>query len=236
MRKAGAVTAVAMERMLRRVAKAVSDERVLAAMRAVPREEFVPSDQRRNAYEDAALPIGAGQTISQPLIVGMMSEALELQGGERVLEIGTGSGYQAAILAELAAEVVTVELIDTLRQRAQAALAHLGVSSVLCLPAGPSLGAPEHAPFDAAIVTAAAPDVPGALLEQLGECGRIVIPVGSREQQELTVVTKTAGGARRRAPTPCRFVPLVGPGGFPPAKRRGWRWPGRPDGPGPRAG
>ncbi len=229
------MTAAAMERMLRRVAEVVSDERVLEAMRAVPREEFVPSQQRRNAYEDAALPIGAGQTISQPLIVGMMSEALELRGGERVLEIGTGSGYQAAVLAELAAEVVTVEVIDSLRQRAEEALARLGVSNVLCLRAGPSLGAPEHAPFDAAIVTAAAPDVPEALLEQLRECGRIVIPVGSREHQELTVVTKTATGARRRTLTPCRFVPLVGPGGFP-AARSGWRWPGRPNGPGPTAG
>ena len=213
--------------MLRRIAQEVKDERVLRAMREVPREEFVPDHLRRSAYEDAALSIGERQTISQPLIVGMMTEALELSGEEHVLEIGTGSGYQAAVLARLAAGVVTVERIDVLRERAQETLQRMGVTNVRCEPAGEPLGAPEHAPYNAIIVTAAAPEVPGVLLEQLRQGGRLVIPVGSRWEQELIAVTKTADGAPSRLITGCRFVPLVGPGGFPESEVAGF-----PDDPG----
>ena len=203
------------DRMLQRVAEEVRDERVLRAMRAVPREQFVPALLRHSAYEDAALAIGEQQTISQPLIVGMMTEALALAGEEHVLEIGTGSGYQAAVLARLAADVVTVERIDALRERAEATLERLGVTNVRCLPAGEVLGAPEHAPYDAIVVTAAAPEVPAALMEQLGVGGRMVVPVGGRHEQELLVVRKTEEGTERHVLTLCRFVPLLGAGGFP---------------------
>ncbi len=201
--------------MLSRVAGEVADERVLRAMRGVPREEFVPAELRRFAHADAALAIGERQTISQPLIVGLMTEALTLRGDERVLEIGTGSGYQAAVLARLAATVVSVERIEVLRLRARETLERLGVGNVVCLPDGDLPGAPEHAPYDAIMVTAAAPEVPEALLEQLSEGGRLVIPVGSRRRQELIAVTRTAAGTERCTLTACRFVPLVGPGGFP---------------------
>jgi protein-L-isoaspartate(D-aspartate) O-methyltransferase len=147
------------------------DPRVLEAMRAVPRHEFVPDDVRPLAYADAALPIGRGQTISQPLIIGMMTEALALEGSERVLEIGTGSGYQAAVLARA---VVTVEIVDELRERAAATLAKLGVANVHVVPARDDPGAPELAPFDAILVAAAAPAVPPALLAQLNDGGRLV--------------------------------------------------------------
>ena len=200
--------------MLRQVAERIRDARVLRAMSEVPRDEFVPEHQRRHAYEDAALSIGQGQTISQPLIVGLMTEALELVGTEHVLEIGTGSGYQAALLAQLAAHVVTVERVDELRERARRTLERLGVTNVVCLPAGEQLGAPEHAPYHAITVTAAAPAVPATLLEQLRPGGRLVIPVGSRREQELVVVTPTADGVQQRWLTACRFVPLLGPGGF----------------------
>ena len=201
--------------MLSRVAGEVADERVLRAMRGVPREQFVPAELRRFAHADAALAIGERQTISQPLIVGLMTEALTLRGDERVLEIGTGSGYQAAVLARLAATVVSVERIEVLRLRARETLERLGVGNVVCLPDGDLPGAPEHAPYDAIMVTAAAPEVPEALLEQLSEGGRLVIPVGSRRRQELIAVTRTAAGTERCTLTACRFVPLVGPGGFP---------------------
>jgi len=201
--------------MLSRVAGEVADERVLRAMREVPREEFVPAELRRFAHHDAALAIGERQTISQPLIVGLMTEALALLGDEHVLEIGTGSGYQAAVLARLAATVVSVERIAVLHRRARDTLQRLGVTNVLCLPDGERPGAPDHAPYDAIIVTAAAPEVPEPLLGQLREGGRLVIPVGSRRQQELLAVTITAAGTEHRTLTACRFVPLLGPGGFP---------------------
>ena len=208
------MSASAVDRMLQIVADAVQDPRVIAAMRAVPREQFVPRRERPRAYADAALDIGQRQTISQPLIVGMMTEALELQGDEHVLEIGTGSGYQTAILARLAADVVTVERIDALRARADEALRGLGCENVRCMAAGEVLGAAEHAPYDAVIVTAAAPGIPESLLEQLRSGGRIVIPVGSRGSQDLIVATKTAAGTTRRSLGLCRFVPLIGAGGF----------------------
>ena len=205
----------AVERMIRRVAGQVRDPRVLAALRAVPREAFVPSGLRRYAYDDTPLAIGGGQTISQPLIVGMMSEAAALTGDERVLEVGTGSGYQAAVLAQIAREVVTVERIDGLRRRARATLDRLGVRNVRCRPAGPLLGAAAEAPFDAILVTAAAPAVPEVLTRQLADCGRLVIPVGSRFEQELLVVTRRGDRLSQRSLGRCRFVPLIGEGAFP---------------------
>lgn len=207
----------AREELVREIAREVRDERVLDVMREVPRERFVPPDVRPWAYEDHALAIGEGQTISQPLIVAMMTEALALEGGERVLEIGTGSGYQAAILARLAREVVSVEVHDPLRERAIEVLRDLGVTNVRCLAAGDDLGAPGLAPFDAIIVTAAAPEVPWALLEQLAPEGRIVIPVGDRDEQDLLVIQRHADGSHEETSLGgCRFVPLLGPGGFEP--------------------
>jgi protein-L-isoaspartate(D-aspartate) O-methyltransferase len=205
--------------LVQEVARDVHDERVLRALLEVPRERFVPPQFRAFAYENEPLAIGEGQTISQPLIVAMMSEALALMGTERVLEVGTGSGYQAAILARLAAEVVTVEVYDSLRATAEATLRDLRVTNVHCLAADGGddavLGAPELAPFDAIIVTAAAPVVPSALLAQLGTGGRLVIPVGSRNEQELLVVTSNpAGHLEQRSLGGCRFVPLLGPAGF----------------------
>ena len=205
----------AVARMIRRVAGQVRDRRVLAALREVPRDAFVPAGLRRFAYAESALPIGGAQTISQPLIVGMMTEAAALAGDERVLEVGTGSGYQAAVLARLAREVVTVERVDALRYRARATLARLGVRNVRCLPAGRELGAADEGPFDAIVVTAAAPAVPDALVAQLADGGRLVIPVGTRREQELLVVTRHGDRLAQRSLGGCRFVPLIGEGAFP---------------------
>ncbi|MYI83156.1 MAG: protein-L-isoaspartate(D-aspartate) O-methyltransferase [Chloroflexi bacterium] len=208
----------AREEMVRFVSREVRDRRVLDAMRTVPRHEFVPPDLRGFAYEDSALPIGRDQTISQPLIVGLMPEAAALagpDGGERVLELGAGSGYQAAVLAHLAAEVVTVERIEELRIAAAQRLAQLGLRNVRCLAAGERLGAPDEGPFDAILVTAAAPSIPPGLVAQLAERGRLVIPVGDRLGQELLVVTKRGGRVRQRSLGGCRFVPLIGDEAFP---------------------
>jgi protein-L-isoaspartate(D-aspartate) O-methyltransferase len=170
---------------------------------------------RRYAYEDAALPIGEGQTISQPLIVGVMTEALSLDGDEHVLEIGTGSGYQAAILARLARDVVTVEIVEGLRERATRTLARLGFGNVEVLPSGPVLGAPELGPYDAIVVTAVAPEIPQALIEQLVPGGLLVIPVGAgADDQQLWLVQRTDEGMTRTSLGGVRFVPLRGPGGF----------------------
>lgn len=196
------------------VAQEVQDPRVLEAIRAIPRERFVQEHLRRYAYEDSPLPIGRGQTISQPTIVGMMTEALALTGDERVLEIGTGSGYQAAVLARLCRELVTVEVIDELREGAERVLHALGITNVRVLRATDELGAPALGPYDAIIVTAAAPSVPAPLLEQLAVGGRLVIPVGTREEQRLVLVTRTTDGTTTRNLGACRFVPLVGPHGF----------------------
>lgn len=200
--------------MLRHIAEDVSDERVLEAMAAVPRDAFVPPRQRREAYDDRALAIGYAQTISQPLIVAIMTEALELQGDERVLEIGTGSGYQAAILGRIAAEVVTVERVPELYERARATLAEQGADNVVCLLAGDELGAADRGPFDAIIVTAALPELPPALVAQLRDGGRIVAPVGSRGLQELVVAKRRGATLDVRELGPCRFVPVLGSGGF----------------------
>jgi protein-L-isoaspartate(D-aspartate) O-methyltransferase len=194
--------------------RGITDERVLAAMGRVPRELFVPEDLRGHAYEDGALPIGLGQTISQPYIVGAICQLLALSGDERVLDVGTGSGYQAAVLAELAAEVVTIERLPELAARARAALVGAGLERVEVLVGDGSRGVPERAPYDAVAVAAAAPEVPGALYEQLAAGGRLVLPRGSRFGQELVLVVRTADGPVERASVPCRFVPLVGDEGF----------------------
>jgi len=204
-------------RLLAELRHDIRDERVLATMASVPREKFVPDDLRAFAYENRPLPIGHGQTISQPLIVAMMTEALELKGDEKVLELGTGSGYQAAILAELTARVVTVERIAPLAEQATAVLAELGYDNVQVHLAGDTLGWPEEAPYEGILVTAAGPDVPPALIEQLAPQGRLVIPVGAHDVQELLLVTNSPGGLTTKRLGPCRFVPLVGAGGWPSA-------------------
>lgn len=200
------------EHQLRR--RGISDERVLRAMARVPRELFVPEDLRQYAYEDGALPIGHGQTISQPFIVATICALLSLDGHERVLDIGTGSGYQAAVLAELAAEVVTVERVPELAEGVWAALAEAGYERVDVRIGDGSLGIPERAPFAAIAVAAATPSVPPALYAQLEEGGRLVVPRGSRLGQELVLVERTADGPRERASLACRFVPLLGEEGF----------------------
>jgi len=192
----------------------IRDERVLAAMASVPREKFVSDDLRAFAYENRPLPIGYGQTISQPLIVAMMTEALDLKGDEKVLELGTGSGYQAAILAELTAQVITVERIAPLAERAAAVLAELGYHNVQVHLVGDTLGWPEEAPYEGILVTAAAPAIPLALVEQLAPLGRLVIPVGAHDVQELLLATNGPDGLTSKRLGPCRFVPLLGAGGW----------------------
>lgn len=205
---------------LRRTATA--DQRVLDAIANVPREAFVAHGLRSYAYEDTALPTEAGQTISQPTIVAIMTAALDLHEHDRVLEIGTGSGYQAAILARLCAHVVTTELVESLRASAVDRLQSLGISNVTVLRAGDELGAPERGPYDAIIVTAAAPAVPPPLIAQLRPGGRIVIPVGSLDAQELLLVRLRAdGGTEKMSLGECRFVPLLGPHGFGPIEGDG---------------
>ncbi len=194
--------------------RGITDERVLAAMGRVPRELFVPESMRALAYEDGALPIGSGQTISQPFIVAAICSLLELAGDERVLDVGTGSGYQAAVLAELVRDVTTIELVPELYERARAVLADAGYGYVDVRLGDGSLGVPERAPFDAVAVAAAAPTVPNALYEQLVEGGRLVVPRGTRWGQELVQVVKSEHGPVERESIPCRFVPLVGAGGF----------------------
>lgn len=196
------------ERQLRR--RGIRDERVLDAMARVPRELFVPTELRERAYADAALPIGWGQTISQPYMVALICEELVLRGGERVLDVGTGSGYQAAVLAELAGEVHSIERIAPLAARARAALAAAGYGDRVDVHVGDGTrGLPEHAPFDAIAVAAAAPEPPPALYEQLRERGRLVLPVGARLEQRLEVVVRTPEGPATLRSVPCRFVPLV---------------------------
>jgi protein-L-isoaspartate(D-aspartate) O-methyltransferase len=192
----------------------IRDQRVLAAMARIPREKFVSDDLRPFAYDNRPLPIGHGQTISQPLIVAMMTEALDLKGDEKVLELGTGSGYQAAILAELTARVVTVERIAPLAEQAATLLAELGYENVQVHLAGDTLGWPEEAPYEGILVTAAAPDVPPVLVEQLAPQGRLVIPVGAQDVQDLLLIINNRGGLGIKRLGPCRFVPLLGAGGW----------------------
>ena len=200
--------------LLRYLDHEIADNRVVDAMRRVPREAFVSREQYHAAYDDRPLSIGFGQTISQPFIVALMVQALELRGDEKVLELGTGSGYEAAILAELAQKVVTVECIPELAESAKQVLDKLGYSNIEVHIAGRTLGWPEGAPYDAIIVSAGAPTVPQVLLEQLTWNGRLVIPVGSRWQQELLRVTKLRKGDNIENLGGCYFVPLIGEGAW----------------------
>ena len=189
--------------------RGIEDERVLAAMARVPRELFLPPELQEAAYADAALPIGDGQTISQPYMVALICEQLALHGGERVLDVGTGSGYQAAVLAELGAEVHTIERIEELAEQARANLAAAGYDRVEVHVGDGTLGLPEHAPFEAIAVAAAAPGLPQRLYDQLEPRGRLVVPVGGPDGQWLEVVVRTPEGPAILRTVPCRFVPLV---------------------------
>ena len=192
----------------------IADARVLEAMEHVPREAFVPDDLRRRAYDDAALPIGSGQTISQPYMVARILEELGLDGDERALDVGTGSGYQAAVLARLAKEVHSIERIPELAEQARRNLEAAGVDDVNVNVGDGSRGLPEHAPYDAIAVAAAAPGFPNALYEQLKVGGRLVVPVGGRRGQRLEVIVRSPEGPAVIRSVPCRFVPLVGEEGF----------------------
>ncbi len=194
--------------------RGIMDERVLAAMGRVPRELFVPDSVAHLAYEDGALPIGFGQTISQPFIVATICSLLGLSGSERVLDVGSGSGYQAAVLAELAAEVVSIERVPELGESAREALRRAGYANVEVRVGDGSLGLPERAPYDAIAVAAAAPVIPPALYEQLVEGGRLVLPRGGRWGQDLVLVERASGGPVERRSVSCRFVPLLGEEGF----------------------
>ena len=200
------------EQQIRR--RGIRDPRVLAAMLAVPRHSFVSPDSIEEAYNDRPVPIGEDQTISQPYVVASMTEALELAGSERVLEIGTGSGYQTAILSALAAEVHTVENIASLAQDARQRLARLGYRNVHFHVGDGTLGWPEAAPYDAILVTAASPQIPAPLAEQLAEGGRMVVPLGSAETQQMARIRRHGGELITSLLYPCRFVPLIG--------RHGW--------------
>jgi protein-L-isoaspartate(D-aspartate) O-methyltransferase len=191
-------------------ARGVRDPRVLAALRTVPRHEFVPAEQRASAYEDEPLPIGEGQTISQPYMVAAMTEALALRGGERVLEIGTGSGYQAAVLAELARDVYTIEIVQALADSAKERLARLGYGRVHVKHGDGWAGWPEAAPFQAIVVTAAPGRVPEALVAQLAQGGRMVLPLGDAEHQALWLLVREETGVRRQWLMDVRFVPMTG--------------------------
>jgi protein-L-isoaspartate(D-aspartate) O-methyltransferase len=201
------------ERQLRK--RHIRSERVLEAMSEIPRHEFVPPESRDSAYEDRPLPIGEGQTISQPYMVASMTQTLELCGVERVLEIGTGSGYQAAVLSRMAAEVFTIESRTALALSARERLARLGYASVHVHAGDGTLGLPDLAPFDAILVAAAAPEIPAPLAAQLAEGGTLVIPIGGSDNQELVRARKRDGQLVLENLYPCRFVPLIG--------RHGWQ-------------
>jgi protein-L-isoaspartate(D-aspartate) O-methyltransferase len=199
--------------------RGVASPRVLEALLSVPRHEFVPVEFQADAYADKPLPIGEGQTISQPFMVGAMTEALELTGSERVLEIGTGSGYQAAVLSLLAREVISIESHTSLALAAQERLARFGYANVHVHNGDGSLGFADCAPYDAILITAAAPEIPPLLASQLCDGGRLVIPVGSQENQELLQARKAGGVLHTRVLFDCKFVPLLG--------RYGWKRPDR---------
>ncbi|PIU55239.1 MAG: protein-L-isoaspartate O-methyltransferase [Chloroflexi bacterium CG07_land_8_20_14_0_80_51_10] len=201
-------------RLIRHLRQEISNDRVIRAMERVPRELFVPPPSQHLAYEDIPLPIEMGQTISQPFIVALMTDALELSGQERVLEVGTGSGYQAAILAELAHLVISVERHQRLIELASRTLNSLGYRNIEIHLAGEILGWREGAPYDRIIVTAGAPQVPQELLDQLAEGGRLVIPVGSRYEQQLLKATKRKGRITTQDLGGCRFVPLIAKGAW----------------------
>lgn len=204
--------------------RGIRDERVLEAMQAVPRHHFVPSEDQHLAYADGPLPIGHRQTISQPFIVALMTQLLELKGEERVLEVGAGSGYQAAVLGHLAREVYSVERIPELAAKAEATLRELGIENVHVEVGDGTQGLPEHAPYDGIIVTAAAPQVPKPLKEQLADGGRLVLPVGSQMGQVLERWRRDGDQYQRETLTPVAFVPLVGQEGWESDDRPSSRW------------
>jgi protein-L-isoaspartate(D-aspartate) O-methyltransferase len=206
----------ARERMVKNqlISRGISDKRVLGAMEKIPRHFFVEEALRGEAYNDHPLPIGHKQTISQPYIVALMTEALELTGDEKTLEIGTGSGYQAAILAELSKRVYTIERIRALMVRARKILDELGYNNILFKAFDGTIGWKEHEPYDAIIVTAGAPKIPQPLLDQLADGGRLIIPVGNRFSQELIKVVKRTGTLMEKSLGGCRFVDLVGEYGW----------------------
>ena len=208
---------LARRKMVDRQLRDIADERVLAAMAEVPRHLFVPDVLQRRAYEDGPLPIARRQTISQPWIVARMTELLELEGDETVLEVGTGSGYQAAVLSRLCAMVITVERHGELAKDARAVLSEVGARNVTVLAGDGTMGRSEYAPFDAVLVTAGGPEVPAPLVEQLRPGGRLVIPLGGRDVQQLVRVRRSEqdGGTSQEVFDGCRFVPLLG--------RFGWK-------------
>lgn len=201
-----------LEQELRR--EGMTDPRVLQAMSRVPRDLFVPPECRSHAWHNIPLPIGQGQTISQPLVVGLMTQALELQGTESVLEVGTGSGYQCAILAEMSRKVVSIERLESLATSARHRLARLGYGNIQVIVGDGTLGYPEGAPYDAIIVTAATPRAPQPLLDQLADGGRLIVPTGSHSSQELILYTNREGRLAARRLGAVRFVPLIGEAGW----------------------
>ncbi len=196
------------------IPRGISNERVLEAFRTVERHVFIPAELRDSAYEDHPLPIGEGQTISQPYMVALMTQCLDLKGDEKILEIGTGSGYQAAILAGIVKEVYSVERVELLAKRAESALKKLGYNNVKIKVGDGTLGWREYAPYDGIIVTAAAPKIPDTYTEQLNIEGKLVIPTGTRFSQILTVAEKKTDGIRAREVCGCVFVPLLGKDGW----------------------
>lgn len=215
----------AKRRLLEHLAREISDKRVLSAMAQVPREAFIPEASIHLAYEDIPLPIDREQTISQPIIVAKMTAALALKPTDSVLEIGTGSGYQAAVLSLLSKRVTTVERFPELAERARAVLNNLEYDNINVQLAGEVLGCPEEAPFDGIMVTAGAPRLPRILLDQMADGGRLVIPVGSQREQELLLVKKEDEGYTVKGLGACRFVPLVGQGAWPQGETNGYVCP-----------
>ncbi|MBI2723796.1 MAG: protein-L-isoaspartate(D-aspartate) O-methyltransferase [Chloroflexi bacterium] len=201
--------------MLKLVRSRIRDERVVDAMAAVPREPFVPRAFRHQAYADQALPIGNGQTISQPLMIALMLEAVSLSPEDRVLEVGTGSGYEAALLGQIASDVVSVELVPALAERARATLGSLGAANVHVYDAGVTLGYADDAPYDAIVVAAGAPHIPRSLIDQLARAGRMVVPVGPARRQQLMLVRNTMHGIELSSRGACAFVPLIGRDAWP---------------------
>ena len=205
------------EKMIREQlhSRGITDPRVLEAFRKVPRHLFVPKARQQEAYADHPVPIGGGQTISQPYMVALMTQLLRLQGHERVLEVGTGSGYQLAILAELALDVYSVERFPELAGQAAKRFEQMGYLNVHIVPGNGTLGWPEQAPYEGIVVTAGSPNVPAPLVQQLAEGGRLVIPIGRREAQTLTLIEKQIDRLDVKDITPCVFVPLIGQHGWP---------------------